>query len=153
MPSDQSSIDSRTNRIKKCLEEAKGPSLCLSFFSDGLDSFGADLIGKFLKSNTTVTDLELYGNKFTSVATFMLVKSLKKNTTLSKLTLGGNDFNDGFVLATLAEAINSHPNLVFLELVIAKWVGMRPFCYRGWRQGCLQNHLLLLLTVTTLRIR
>ncbi|HHF7346495.1 TPA: hypothetical protein ACPSKB_002936 [Legionella feeleii] len=112
MPPEQGSIE----RIRKSLEEAKGPGLCLSFFSDGLDSFGADLIGKFLKSNITITDLELYGNKLTSVATFILIKSLKRNTALIKLALGGNNFNDGFVLATLAEAVNSHPNLVLLEL-------------------------------------
>ncbi|MFW2571889.1 hypothetical protein [Legionella sp. 29fVS95] len=123
MPSEQGSIE----RIKKSLEEAKGPGLCLSFFSDGLDSFGADLIGKFLKSNTTVTDLELYGNKFTSVGTFLLVKSLKRNTGLIKLALGGNNFNDGFVLATLAEVVNSHPNLVFLELGDSEMGGNATF--------------------------
>ncbi|HHF7348871.1 TPA: hypothetical protein ACPSKE_002060 [Legionella feeleii] len=123
MPHEQGSIE----RIRKSLEEAKGPSLCLSFFSDGLDSFGADLISKFLKSNITITDLELYGNKFTSVATFILIKSLKRNTALIKLALGGNNFNDGFVLATLAEAVNSHPNLVFLELGDSEMGGNATF--------------------------
>ena len=57
MPSEQDSIE----RIKKALEEAKGPNLRLSYLSPRLDSFGADLIGKFLKSNTTITDLNIQG--------------------------------------------------------------------------------------------
>jgi len=60
MPSEQDSIE----RIKKALEEAKGPSLRLSYLSPRLDSFGADLIGKFLKSNTTITDTSLLVSNF-----------------------------------------------------------------------------------------
>ncbi|MFW2571890.1 hypothetical protein [Legionella sp. 29fVS95] len=123
MPSEPSNIE----RIRKSLEEAKGPGLHLSFFSPRLDSFCADLIGKFLKSNTTVTDLNLYGNSFNSASTLMLVKGLRRNTALIKLDLGSNKFKDPFVLATLAEAVNSHPNLVLLELGESEMGGNATF--------------------------
>ena len=75
----------------------------------------AVVLADVLKSNTTVTELDLSHNFISAAGAAGLAEALKSNTTLTVLNMSDNDFGDS-TAAGLAEALKSNTTLTVLNL-------------------------------------
>ena len=72
-------------------------------------------MAKLLKTNTTLTRLDLWDNKIGDAGAQALAETLKTNTTLTRLDLGGNKIGDAGAQA-LAEFLKTNTTLTTLYL-------------------------------------
>ena len=80
-----------------------------------IDDASVASLAEMLKSNTTLTKLNLSSADFGTAGAASLAEALKSNTTLTKLNLSVNTIYDAGV-AALAEALKSNTTLTELEL-------------------------------------
>ncbi len=76
---------------------------------------GGTAIGEMLRSNTSIKQLNLYGNGLESEGGEAIAKALKRNQTLTTLDLGDNHLGD--VASTkIAEALKGTTSLTSLQM-------------------------------------
>lgn len=80
-----------------------------------MDDYGLFSLSESLKTNTTLTNLDLGGNKIGSVTFFCLSELLKTNATLTTLNLEGTDLYD-FGSKCLSLALRTNGTLTSLDL-------------------------------------
>ena len=88
----------------------------INLFHKGLTAHDATVVAEILKSNTSVTTVNLHGNKeIGDEGAKALAEALKVNATVKKLCLGGCGIGDDGA-AALAEALRSNTSLTRLDL-------------------------------------
>ena len=109
--------------LLECVREADlarelGSSLelqTLRFRHSAINAADAVVLADVLKSNTTVTKLDLFDNDIGEAGAAGLAEALKSNTTLTVLELSSNGIGNAGA-AGLAEALKSNTTLTVLEL-------------------------------------
>ena len=126
-------VDVALHCIKECKEEGSGLHVKLarvfgSFLQlqsvdvgfvirldDGLDVADAATLAEVLKTNTTLTELDVSGNKIGGAGAAALAEAIKTNSTVTRLYMSKNGIGDAGV-AALAEAIKINSTATELYL-------------------------------------
>ncbi|OAQ23034.1 hypothetical protein K457DRAFT_1911315 [Linnemannia elongata AG-77] len=103
--------------IGKIVEKLKTNSTLttLDLFNNSIGDSGAVVLSKALKTNSTLTTLDLSGNSIGDKGAVALSEALKTNSTMTTLDLSGNSIGDKGAVA-LFEALKTNSTLITLDL-------------------------------------